>query len=48
MGFPQQTSTHQHEILCQRPPSQPKLAYAQEASTIPIHRNTLIAYGQKT
>ncbi len=40
MGFPQQASAHQHEILYQRPTFQPKLAYAQETSTIAIHRNT--------
>jgi hypothetical protein len=40
MGFPQQTSMHQHQILCQQPTSQPKLAYAQEASTVAIHHNT--------
>ena len=40
IGFSKQPSTHWHEILCQKPTSQPKLAYAQEASTIAIHRNT--------
>ncbi len=40
MGFPQQASTHQHEISCQWPTSQPELGYAQEASTFAIHRNT--------
>jgi hypothetical protein len=39
MGFPQQASTHRHDILCQRPTSQPKLAYAQEATAIAIHSN---------
>jgi hypothetical protein len=46
MGFPQQASMHRHEIVCQRLTPQPKLAYAQEASTVAIHHNT-IAYGQK-
>ena len=40
MGLPQQASTHQHEILYQGLTSKPKLAYAQEASTVTIHRNT--------
>jgi hypothetical protein len=47
IGFPQQVSTHRHEILCQQDTSQPDVAYAQEASTFAIHCNT-IAYGQKT
>ncbi len=38
--FPQQVNTHWHENLCQRPTPQPKLAYAQEASTITIHCNS--------
>jgi hypothetical protein len=40
MGFPQQASTHQHEILCQQPTSLSELAYAQEASTLAVQRNT--------
>jgi hypothetical protein len=40
MGFPQQASTCRHEILCQRPTSQPELAYAQEAPTFTVHWNT--------
>ncbi len=46
IGFPQQASTHQHEILCQQPTSQPELAYAQEAPTLPFTA-TPMAYGQK-
>jgi hypothetical protein len=40
MGLPQQASTHQHKILCQGHTSKPKLAYAQEASTVTIHCNS--------
>jgi hypothetical protein len=40
IGFPLQARMHRHEVLCQRPTSQPELAYAQEAPTFAIHSNT--------
>ncbi len=47
MGLPQQASADQHKILSQRLTSQPKLAYAQEASTVAVYCNINCVWPEK-